>query len=89
MSSTAVSGAPGSSRGWISCLLVSISSLTLPLVYDPDLKIQRYIYIFLRLIHLLAHHPDYATDPEDLRSIAKSVQPTSVRLVRSSQAVAD
>ena len=39
----------------------------------PDLKIQRYIYIFLRLIHLLAHHPDYATDPEDLKSIAKSV----------------
>ncbi|CED83559.1 Sister chromatid cohesion complex Cohesin, subunit PDS5 [Phaffia rhodozyma] len=36
--------------------------------------IDRYIFIFIRLIHTLAHHPDYTNEPEDLQSIAKYIE---------------
>ncbi|KAL7414966.1 armadillo-type protein [Mrakia frigida] len=41
---------------------------------SQELKVQNYDFIFVRLIHLLAHHPDYTNEPEDLKSIAKYLE---------------
>jgi len=46
-----------------------------------ELKVENYIFIFVRLIHLIAHHPDYTNEPEDLKSIARWVLVTSLSLV--------
>ncbi|SRR6266550_475521 len=37
------------------------------------IKIQHLEMTFIRLLHLLAHHPDFSTSPEDMMDIAKFV----------------
>ncbi|KAF8624977.1 hypothetical protein AX15_005612 [Amanita polypyramis BW_CC] len=39
-----------------------------------SIKIQHLEMTFIRLLHLLAHHPDFSTSPEDLMDIAKYIQ---------------
>ncbi|KAG2003330.1 cohesin-associated protein Pds5 [Coprinopsis cinerea AmutBmut pab1-1] len=40
----------------------------------PNIKLENLELIFIRLLHLLAHHPDFSTSHEDLFDIAKYVQ---------------
>ncbi|KAE9387817.1 cohesin-associated protein Pds5 [Gymnopus androsaceus JB14] len=40
----------------------------------PDVRTQNFEYIFIRLLHLLAHHPDFAISQSELQDIAKYVQ---------------
>jgi sister-chromatid-cohesion protein PDS5 len=35
------------------------------------IKVEHLEMIFIRLLHLLAHHPDFATTHDDLLDIAK------------------
>ncbi|KIK70195.1 hypothetical protein GYMLUDRAFT_150761 [Collybiopsis luxurians FD-317 M1] len=42
--------------------------------FPPDLRTQNFEYVFIRFLHLLAHHPDYATSQSELLDIAKYVQ---------------
>ncbi|KAJ4463966.1 armadillo-type protein [Lentinula edodes] len=39
-----------------------------------DLRTENLEFVFIRLLHLLAHHPDFATSQSELQDIAKYVQ---------------
>lgn len=39
--------------------------------YCTELRLQNLEMTFVRLLHLLAHHPDYALDEEAIQDIAK------------------
>ncbi|KAF9068921.1 armadillo-type protein [Rhodocollybia butyracea] len=41
---------------------------------SPEMRTQNLELIFIRLLHLLAHHPDFATSQTELQDIAKYVQ---------------
>ena len=48
----------------------------LPQVETPsftDLRLENFEMFFIRLLHLLAHHPDFAITEEAIQDIAKSV----------------
>ncbi|KAJ7839550.1 armadillo-type protein [Mycena olivaceomarginata] len=42
--------------------------------YLPAKRVQHMEMIFIRLLHLLAHHPDFATSQEEMLDIAKYIQ---------------
>ncbi|KAF5390105.1 hypothetical protein D9757_003848 [Collybiopsis confluens] len=42
--------------------------------YPPNLRTENLEYVFIRFLHLLAHHPDFATSQSELQDIAKYVQ---------------
>ena len=54
---------------------ISSSIPTIPylLSFALAFKIQHLEMTFIRLLHLLAHHPDFSTSPEDMMDIAKFV----------------
>ncbi|KAG8937052.1 hypothetical protein FRC02_008159 [Tulasnella sp. 418] len=40
----------------------------------PDVRLSNFEMIFIRFLHLLAHHPDFSTDAEGLLDMAKYVE---------------
>lgn len=40
---------------------------------STDGKVDDYIYPFVRLLHVLAHHPDYSDEPKEIAAMAKCV----------------
>ena len=40
---------------------------------SPEQKLREFEIPFLRLIHLVAHHPDFSRDSDDVLHAAKSV----------------
>ncbi|KAH7910374.1 armadillo-type protein [Hygrophoropsis aurantiaca] len=49
---------------------VTFASRSLP----AALKVETFEMIFIRLLHLLAHHPDFATSRENLQEMAKYIE---------------
>ncbi|KAF8605742.1 cohesin-associated protein Pds5 [Ceratobasidium sp. AG-I] len=39
-----------------------------------DLRVQNFDMLFIRLLHLLAHHPDFSPSPEGLQDMAKYIE---------------
>ncbi|KAJ4468818.1 armadillo-type protein [Lentinula aciculospora] len=52
----------------------------------PDARTENLEFVFIRLLHLLAHHPDFATSQSELQDIAKYVQ-FYLELIGSEEAV--
>ncbi|KAG8906739.1 hypothetical protein FRB99_006230 [Tulasnella sp. 403] len=40
----------------------------------PDVKTSNFELIFIRLLHMLAHHPDFSTDVDGIRDMAKYIE---------------
>jgi sister-chromatid-cohesion protein PDS5 len=57
------------------CRLDSSAFRPLNVLYS-EIRVAAFDMIFLRLLHLLAHHPDYALATEILQETAKSVFPS-------------
>ena len=47
------------------------------------MRLQQFELIFIRLLHLLAHHPDFAVNAESLPDLAKFVPTFSLLVVPS------
>ena len=50
--------------------MFSLVTLTLTAIVT-DMKVSHFEMIFIRFLHLLAHHPDFAVEEEQIRGMAK------------------